>query len=214
LLGAYAARALRRVAPDVLRARRRRADAREMPEWLAPDPTLRRQLSQRTEQSRRELDPDDGFYLSETRRALDSPLNALQLEEMFESGRHLGMRVLPLFWHAELADMLCRTPPALLLKGGHTKGLVRQSLARRFPDLGFERQKKVVATGFFNSVVMTEGVSAWQKMCGAEALAKLDIVDAKKLSAHMVELFRGVPLRHVPRIWKVLSVEAWLRPRV
>ena len=98
-----------------------------------------------------------GFYFRELWESLDHPLTAMEMEEVFESGTRMGLRILMPYWDADLLEMLYRIPPHLLNKGGRSKGLVRQSVARRFPQLGFERQKKVIATNFFNSTMLQDG---------------------------------------------------------
>ena len=110
--------------------------------------------------------------------------------------------------------MLYRIPPHLLNKGGRSKGLVRQSVARRFPQLGFERQKKVIATNFFNSTMLQDGKKAWQVLGGTPALAELGIVDGERLGSTMEDILAGNQLRQAYRIWDVLNLESWLRPRL
>jgi hypothetical protein len=87
------------------------------------------------------------------RSGLGHPLVAMELEELFEQSRRLGVRVLQPFWDAALVEFLYRTPPAMLNQTGRSKGLVRDTVARRFPRLGFETQLKVTATRFGRSVI-------------------------------------------------------------
>jgi len=149
-----------------------------------------------------------------SRGALDSPVVAYELEEFYESGRELGMRLLHPFWDADLTAFLARAPVRMLIRGGRSKGLVRQSLARRFPDLGFERHRKVNATDFYRSVLTGEGRIQWKKMGGAQALAELEIVNPDLLNESMTELFEDTDPFKAYRIWYVLSLESWLRPRL
>ena len=76
------------------------------------------------------------------------------------------------------------------MRDGYSKGLVRQSLAQKLPQLGFERSRKVTASGFYRSVLIQEGVDAWRKMGGAQALTELGVVDGAALDRHMRDLFR------------------------
>jgi hypothetical protein len=104
-------------------------------------------------------------------------------------------------------------PPRLLNEGGRSKGLVRRSLARRFPDLGFERHRKVHATDFFGSTLATEGIQAWREIPRSGALARVGIADRQGLADQVERLAthgRGVDLFN---LWHLLSVEAWLQPR-
>ncbi len=118
------------------------------------------------------------------------------------------------FYDADLVDFLCRTPPELLNGGGYSKGLVRQTVARRFPGLGFERQKKVTVLNFLREVFLKEGIHLWRTMGGALALAELGIVDAPALDSEMSALFSGDRPQNVYHLGNVLLTEAWLRPRL
>src|SRR5207302_7862470 len=117
---------------------RRRRRARSIPAWVARDPGLRREFHQRAGAKAatavRGREPG-GFYFRELRRTLDHPLVALELEEIFESGRRVGLRVLQPFWDAELVQLLSRIPPRRLNLGGRSKGLVRTALNQRFQHL-------------------------------------------------------------------------------
>jgi hypothetical protein len=164
--------------------------------------------------SRRVLDPParsfPAFYVNEMRTALDHPLVALEFEEIFDQGRRLGVQIMSPYNDADLVAFLYRTPPEILNRGGRSKGLVRDAVDRRFPQLGFERQRKVTATGFGKSIVVTEGVKAFQKVQGGLALAEHGVVAEEPLKEHLNAVLRdprGLP--HV--LWEVLTLEAWLR---
>jgi len=102
-----------------------------------------------------------------------------------------------------------RIPPRLLNQGGRTKGMVRDAIARRFPDLGFERHRKVFAYGFFGSIVKDQGPAAWSRLGGAKTLAGLGVVDGKRVDALAAHLFSGKEPREMYRIWDILHLEAW-----
>ena len=217
LLRAAAISILRRVASDALRAHRRRRIGQSTPAWLAPDPSLQRELARRAEESIQESVPEpgsDGFYLHDIRGFRESFVLAMEFEQEFENGRRMGMPVLQPFWDAELVDFLFRTPPHLLSQGGRTKGLVRHKLARRFPKLGFERQKKVLMNTFYRDILLVEGPNAWRTTGGSPALAALGIVDASGLSVTMAAILAGAQQQQLYRAWDVLNLEAWLQPRL
>ena len=209
-------RVLRRAAPEIVRSHRRRRILQSTPDWVVPDARLRRAMQLRTELS---IDRDLsqigserlGFYWDRARSGLDRSMLAMENEECFESWRMMGVRELLPFWDPDLIKLLYRIPPEFLNRGGRSKGLVRDMLARRFPHLGFERQKKVVAIDFFRSAIMRQGPGAWKELGGAPALAGLGIVDARKLSAAMEQIFSGNQIQAAGRVWDVLNVEAWLQ---
>ena len=161
-------------------------------------------------------DPDpgpDGFYVSTGRQLLDHPVAAMEVEESFEAGRRAGIPETDPFRDADLVDFLYRTPPDLLNRGGRSKGPVRQMLARRFPGLGYQRQKKVQAGAYLMGILHKEGRRAWERLGGAPALAALGIVDPKALAAKAEALLSGRRGGEVYRILDVLTLEAWLQPR-
>jgi asparagine synthase (glutamine-hydrolysing) len=209
---------LRRSAPGLLRRRLRRSFSRLTPDWIMPDPALRRESYQRMEEQYGRLTarPEPrSFYLREARRILDHPRMSIEMEECFESRRYTGLFHFMPYYDADLVNFLCRIPPDLLWRGGRTKAMVRQTVARRFPGLNFERQKKVMAHNFFTSLLLEEGSRIWQAMDGVQALAELDIVDAPALDSAVPALLSGSrPLRESHRLGDILLMEAWLRPRL
>jgi asparagine synthetase B (glutamine-hydrolysing) len=137
----------------------------------------------------------------------------MQMEEAFESGRSTGTRVLAPFLDADLVDFLYRTPPNLLSRGGRSKGLVRESLARRFPALGFERQRKIAGTTYARFVMQGQTSNIWRQMGGVPALAELGVVDGDGFERHVVEASDPGYLDGF-HIWDMLNLEAWLRSQL
>jgi asparagine synthase (glutamine-hydrolysing) len=211
MLRQRAAGILDRAAPGVLARHEQRRFDQATPQWISADPGLRSRMLERYRAHKR----------TPRRGALDNPLVAYDLEEFYESGRKIVLPLLHPFWDADLTAFLARVPPRLLMRNGYSKGLVRQSLAERFPQLGFDRSRKVTASGFYRSVMIREGVEAWKNFGGARALADLGIVDGVALDRHMNDLFRrgnvglsGADPGKAWQIWYVLSTEAWLRARL
>jgi asparagine synthase (glutamine-hydrolysing) len=216
-LEATAQRALRATAPAAIRAWRRRRLVRSWPNWLAPDSDLRRLASEREVTRPSELQPGKdrfAYYLWDGRKSLDHAVVSLEMEEDFEVARRLGLLEVHPYWDPDLVEFLFRTPPELLLRGGRGKGLVRHMLAERFPDLGFESQKKVVSTGFFRSIMLREATRAWQTTGGITALDELGVVDARGFDDAVRSIVSRQDLTAAYRIWDVLSLEAWARGRL
>jgi asparagine synthetase B (glutamine-hydrolysing) len=190
---------------------------KETPEWIAPDPQLRQQLDLRTNQTIDELlkrpEPSGpyGFYKHDARSTTFShPMLTLELEEDFEAGKLLGIKLLHPFWDADLIQYLCRIPPRLLLKGGHDKGIVRQTIARRFPNIGFDRQKKVIAGSFIKNTLILEGMEAFKRIGGLQYLIKFGII--QNINDNFIEkLLIDKDLNENHRVWELLTLEAWLR---
>ena len=155
-------RVLWSMAPGLLRVRQRRRVQRTTPDWVSPDRALQQQIDQRLEARSGQAKPmrnTGGFYFRELWEFLDHPLTAMEMEEVFDRGTRMGLRILMPYWDADLLEMLYRIPPHLLNKGGRSKGLVRQSVARRFPQLGFERQKKII----FHQLLQLDDVAGGKK---------------------------------------------------
>ena len=75
--------------------------------------------------------------------------------------------------------------------------LVRAAVACRFPTLGFERQRKVSATNFFQRVMQREGPAAWRKLGGTPTLSDLGLVQSARIGNVADDLFAGRrPERH------------------
>jgi asparagine synthase (glutamine-hydrolysing) len=212
LLGSAAGATLRALAPGVLHAHRMRVVKSRVPDWVAPDPALKRELYDRGLASWPER-PTDGYYRHDLRFGLDHGITSLEMEEYYESARETGVRVLSPFLDAELVDFLYRVPPDLLNRGGRSKGLVRDELARRFPEVGFDRHKKVSAFSYGRDVVMREGERTWKELGGVPALAELGVIDADAFE-RMLPVFLSEDSREWGTVTHVLTLEAWTQSRI
>lgn len=217
LLRDSAVRALQKGSPSSLNAVRRRHLRKAMQPWQTMDPELWREVYRRAEaiETDRTRDPVEyGAYVSESRRALDHPLVSWEMEETFENGKLLGIRFLHPYMDGELVEMLWRTPPALLNRGRMTKGLVRETVAKRFPGLGFEQQKKIHLTKFFPSVMRTEGLHAWSELGGAKALAEIGLADPQRTDSWVRTAISSGDHPSAFRVWSLMAMESWLQSRL
>ena len=93
--------------------------------------------------------------------------------------------------------------------------LVRASLARRFPDLGFAQHRKIEATSFYASLIYRNGREVWDRLGGLRTLSELGIVDEGKLRPVIEHLLAG---RHEGKnahgVWTVLNLESWARAHI
>jgi len=205
---------LGRVTPWALTLRRRVLLA--PPKWIAPDPAVRSELLRRREKSSFPKREDSGsFYIEDGRRALDHGLTSWESEEMYDVYGRQGVRVVQPFWDPDLVDLLYRTPPFLLLRDGRNKSLVRGSLAVRFPQLGFEQQRKLDAIDFYASSLHREGPEILKKLGKMRALANLGIIDERTAD----EVLRKVLARRengkaIYRFWNIVNLESWARAHV
>ena len=135
----------------------------------------------------------------------------MEMEETFEQGRRLQMRLRAPYWDSELLSYLYRTPPELLNRGGWSKGLVRESVARRFPAFGFERQRKVSATSFARSELQRAGALARSRLAAQQRSKTPGSWIGGPMRAHLEQLLAEPRARRFNVIWDLLSLECWLR---
>ena len=204
---------LHRVAPAAHAASRARRLTASDPTWVAPDPRVRVQQQRRAPASLGAPEPRQGFYLQEVRGGLDHALASQELEELSQLGDRAGVGFAHPFWDADLVDMLYRLPPEVLNAGGRSKGLVRAALARRFPDLGFDRQRKVSATTFSRSLVRREAPAIVRTVGALRTLDALGVVDARGAGEYLRQTLHG-SRGAVYRVWDVLNLEHWARSQL
>jgi asparagine synthetase B (glutamine-hydrolysing) len=222
VLGSFTKKLLDRVAPSLIEAARFRRLAHSTPEWIAPDPRLHEEIVRRErEVLEREARERKGsahadrrfprFYIEQGRSAFDHTLVSMEMEETFEQSRRLELRVRSPYRDADLVSYLYRTPPELLNRGGWSKGLVRDTVARRFPAFGFEKQRKVSATSFALSELQRAGGLARSRLGGPTALADAGVVDPRPMQAYLETLLSTPRPPGFSVIWDLLSLETWLQ---
>jgi len=148
--------------------------------------------------------------MREARISLDHPLVSWQDQERFEMGKRLGVRFLNPFMDPDVVDLCFRSLPHLMSVGGWTKGLVRGTIARRFPGLELERQRKLIAVPFFHSVLLREWAALADMAADFPALSALGIVDGPTTGACVRAERR--PAR-MARMFNLIGAEMWVRYR-
>lgn len=139
----------------------------------------------------------------------------MEMEESFENAREIGVPVRQPFLDADLVELLYRLPPELHFTGGRDKGLARAMLDERFPELGFARKRKVVSLSYAENIFSDQGPRAWASMGSTWALAELGVIDPGRLAQEVASTFAGPSQRrYFYRLWDLMSLEAWLRPRL
>jgi asparagine synthase (glutamine-hydrolysing) len=223
ILKFHAFQLLERYAPEsvaALKGRRRdRRLAEDTPGWLFADPDLRQRVRERClgalaaadhEATSTHFGDSFRYYLAEGIH-FDHALSSFEREDAYERGRRAGVEHAHPYLDPDLVSFLFRVPPALLMRGGREKGLVRETVARRFPSLGFERQKKMIATGFHYDTLRRECPDAWRRLGGAEALVDLGVVRGDQLQQRISESLASPNIREVQQAWDLIRIEWWLR---
>jgi asparagine synthetase B (glutamine-hydrolysing) len=215
--------ALSRTAPKRLEEHRRRQLRERMDPWLAPDRELAGQVEERALRWKQD-GHSQGAYLSDVVPYFENVVIAMEREEAFERGRRLGFEPFMPFWDPDVVDFLLRTPPRLLHGGHRAKGILRGTLAKRFPPAGFEDQKKVLITEFSTSMLTAQIPGAWEKYRGAPVLSASGIVDGESLELAFQSSLKRLKGRGTGndsgvlefsmlahKLWSVLNLEAWIR---
>jgi hypothetical protein len=117
------------------------------------------------------------------------------------------------YWDADLVAHVYRVRPERLNEHHRTKALVRQTVARRFPALGFERQKKVAAMDFFASILRREGPALGESVADFRGLASLDVVRPEGARQFMRAAW-GQSARELGRAWSLVNMEVWVRQQL
>src|SRR6516164_10513747 len=204
--------ALHRLLPKAHNASRLRRLFAGDPIWVAPDSALRAEQQRRAEGWLTPSDPPQGFYMRDLWSSIDHTLVSWESEEQHEMGKRVGVWFLHPLRDPDLIEMLCRIPPRALNEGGRTKGLVRGTLARRFPGLGLEWQRKVSAKSFFESLLLQEGPGLADAAGDFPALSALGVVDGRAARAVVREELNH-PSPRIQRIWEPIKLEMWVRSR-
>lgn len=209
-------------APRLASAMKERRLQELKPDWMAPDPALAAEMNRRARQLGT-IESESFKFAEDKFPFLEHQLGSMEREEAFERGRRLGTETFMPFWDADLDGFLARVPPHLMNQDYWSKGLVRVPLARRFPNAGFETQKKIMSTTLATRLMAEQLPGAWEGMGGIEVLAEVGIVDPNRLRSDVekrLELLTrpdGTKNTVLERamttheIWTVLNVESWLR---
>jgi asparagine synthetase B (glutamine-hydrolysing) len=202
--------ALASVAPDWWDDNRARRRVAAHPDWITADAELRGQQLARARRALIAARPPGGFYQRDARALIDMPLHAWFFEEQHEVGHRLGLYQAHPYWDADLVAHMYRVRPERLNAANRTKALVRQTVHRRFPALGFERQRKVTATQVFSSIVAAEAPVLGESVANFEGLASLGVVDPARAAAFMRAAF-GQSVRPRSIAWALIEMEHWVR---
>jgi asparagine synthetase B (glutamine-hydrolysing) len=200
--------ALHRLMPEARRASRLKRRLAADPVWVSPDRELRAEQRRRAEVTLTNPDPAHGFYERELRATAQH--GHWETEEQHEIGRRLGVRFLRPFLDPDVVEMLYRMPPRILNEGGRSKGPLRRMLARRFPALGLERQRKVVASPFYRSLLLRDGPALADKAGNFPALSALGVVDGRATRAFVCEALKH-PGPQLERSWVPVNLEMWVQ---
>lgn len=189
--------------------------AASSPPWVAPDPALRAKVTERLEAAYVRTATGarpTSYYLRDTRSRLESADRWFREEETFLLGQRMGIPVREPFWDPDLIDLLVRVRPHARSADGLAKALVRRPLTRRFPNLGFDKQRKSWVGGAFLSVLETQAGAARQAMGGFPTLVDLGVIDGDQVRVLLDDALADQSRRgRLGWAWELLNLEAWTR---
>jgi hypothetical protein len=185
------------------------------PPWVAPDPALRAHVAQRVEArfaSGRGSPKIDSYYFRDTRSWLDAPDRWFGEEENFLVGRSSGVPVRTPFRDPDLIDFLVTIRPLGRSEDGLSKAFLRRRLVRRFPRLGFDRQRKTNLGEAFLDVLARQAGSQFRALGGLKTLADMGVVDARQAGDLLGDTLAGTgPRARAGFAWIILNLETWVR---
>jgi hypothetical protein len=116
------------------------------------------------------------------------------------------------YWDPDLVDFLVRVRPQARSVGGMAKALVRRPLTRRFPELGFERQRKSWMGRALQSVLESQTAAARQAVGPLRNLVELGVIDDRQLATVTEDALAGrASVWRLGWAWEALNLEQWLR---
>lgn len=198
-------------APALARPFRRRLLSQAVPSWIIPDPALRRELISRFEERFEKDIRQDSFYVAHLNMyLLDSYSNMVQ-EEQFYRNLGTGTFTLHPYWNPPLADFLLRVRPEILTAGAQSKSLIRSMLVQWFPELEFERQRKVISSDFAKAVFQQELPKLWAELGGPRRMRELGLVEPDRYQKALSPRMKSDTMRDLNEVWHGASIEAWIR---
>jgi asparagine synthetase B (glutamine-hydrolysing) len=198
--------------PKLARRRHRRLLPKALPDWLAPDPAIRRELVDRYDNRWGRTLNKGSFYLTQLNYGREHPLPDRSFQEQFYRNASAGMFVAAPYWDRPLAEFLLRTHPKMLNASGRWKSLIRGAMAVRFPSLGFEKQKKVVSED--KLLMRRESRPLWEWLGPRRALAEMGVVDCEGYNRMLERSFEADDILKMYRAWHGATAEYWARRRV
>lgn len=177
------------------------------PDWIAPDRALRATQQARAGGALGAADPVEGFAGADANITLRHATTSRMFEEYFEMGPFAGVRFAHPYFDPDLIQFACNASPAELNHGGWLRGLLRAQLADRLPALGFDQQRKVLATTFHRDSLAESPTASAFIADGFPALSDCGIVDGTKIRAVLTNGSRRTTAARL----NLINLEAWVR---
>jgi hypothetical protein len=211
LLRALAGTAIGRVAPQHLQRFRRRRAERSVPQWFAPDASVRASIVERNASA---VIPAPRLLLAhDLFMSLHRSWFGLTLESYFEIGQRLNVRIRHPLLDDDLLDFAVAVPGAVLMLDSWIKGLARRYVLDRLPELGAAWPAKGNTRPYGLAVIARDGRSAYDALGGARTLSELGVVSFDGFAAAAAQVLEAGDLSRAEDVWEVLSLEAWVRAR-
>jgi asparagine synthetase B (glutamine-hydrolysing) len=190
--------------------RRARLIDGSFPSWAVPNPDVRVAIRDRM-LTARDAHRDRDLYHRELAISLIHPLVTLEAEDNYARASRAGVALRHPFLDPDVVRTLARTPPELLTRGGRSKGPIRNLVARELPGLGFEHQKKIVATPFTGEHLLDNVAVLWSDLGGLRCLAAHGLVDQDLLNSEVARIVEQRDTGAVHRLWYLMTLESWVR---
>ena len=193
---------------------RRRRIADRLPDWLCPDPGLRRALIDALEA--RAVPPltehgraPGNYYRHTLAHLWAQPLMSYEFERKFHISRSLGIEFQEPYHDPDLSRLCNLLAPRALLGKGVSKGLLRQAVSRRLPGLGLEAQRKSSGELGESLSELREGLPPHQARIRPTTLDDMGLVWEQRITKEEYP-----DLGAAARTFTALSAELWCRLHV
>jgi asparagine synthetase B (glutamine-hydrolysing) len=208
-----AAAALRRMRGNsALERRRRKRLLSWMPDWLAPDVSLRRDFASRWAATLPKP-AWSNFHRRALVHVLNSPETVVWMDDAHEYARRFGIEALEPFHDQDLVEFVFSIPPEHLCFGSRVKALPLASIRARLPGLSTTTLGIAWPERVHESMLVREGARGLELLDGLPVLSDLEIVAPNPIvNALSSGNFSGTV--GFQEAWRAMAMEAWLQCRV
>jgi asparagine synthase (glutamine-hydrolysing) len=212
VLGKALRNALFRISPRLFKQRARRLITESFPDWFAPDLELKNELIEKiyefTERQLQSLSQSGSFYSYNGQIYFEHPVTSIGHEQSFEMGKRIGVKISAPFLDSDLIDLLYAAPPNFLIRNGYGKAPTRKILAKTFPELNFDKQKKFFLDPLADSLLLKKLPEIYKSEKTPSFLADLEIIDKKRFNAYKDKSDKNGNSLFFLR--EILNLETWL----
>ncbi len=202
--------------PDYWKANRKERYLNSCPDWLAPDPNLKSEILSRAserfelDELKRAAEGKYGYYFRGIEEQYSHNLTSWEMEEGYEYSQSLNVTLYHPYWDSDMIEFLACIKPEHLNIGGRSKGIVRNLMSERFPQVDFKNQKKVNSVKYYFNILKSNYSSIDKKIKEYNSLTVLGIIDKHSIKNLMDQLQRNDNNSYLYHLWDICNAESWI----